>query len=437
MNQTVIQVRSLLLALLTGIITGLIVGAFRIGIQMIAHFNFDLLLASQTSFKSGLIFCGVFLALALFAGYCVSREPDIGGSGIPQVAGQISGQLHQKWYRVLFFKFFGGLATIGSGLTLGREGPSVQIGATIGQGIGQISNSSRRLTNALIAGAAGGGLAAAFNAPLSGLIFIVEELYHRTGRNLFLYGGLTVISAAITANKLLGINPSIPIPRFIDFDVPNLFLSIILGCIIGFSGVLFNYLIIHGKMVYGKWQVPAWAKALLPFAVTACFLFLDLRLYGSGDELIQFPFGHNESLLTLIYLYLVKLILLVLAFCSGIPGGIFFPLLAIGSLVGNIYGSFLHEIGIVSAEVIPYFAVLAMSSHFSAIVRAPLTGIILIAEMTGASLPWLLPIIIASYTAHIVADFLGSPPIYTSLLDLLLQDRKASQLSESIKSEGA
>ena len=115
--------------------------------------------------------------------------------------------------------------------------------------------------------------------------------------------------------------------------------------------------------------------------------------------------------------------LLLLAFCSGIPGGIFFPLLALGSLVGQFYGLTLAQLGLASADLIPYFSIIAMACHFAAIVRAPLTGMVLIIEMTGASLPWLLPMMIACYTADLVSEFLGNQPIYESLLEIILQNK--------------
>ncbi|MFV8816089.1 chloride channel protein, partial [Aerococcus urinaeequi] len=105
-----------------------------------------------------------------------------------------------------------------------------------------------------------------------------------------------------------------------------------------------------------------------------------------------------------------------------IPGGIFFPLLSLGALVGNIYASGLHIFGLVDAYTIMVFTVIAMAAHFAAIVRAPLTGIFLILEMTGGSIQYLLPIAIVTYIAYFVAEVCQAKPIYESLLGLMVSD---------------
>ena len=157
--------------------------------------------------------------------------------------------------------------------------------------------------------------------------------------------------------------------------------------------------------------------------MTALFLLWDPRLIGSGDSLIMLPFEENVGLWTLIGFYFIKLFLLVLAFASGLPGGIFFPLLALGSLAGNIVGSGLMIGGFISYDTLVVFSVLAMAAHFSAVVRAPLTGMFLILEMTGGSINYLLPVALVSFIAYLVAEVCQSEPIYESLLALLLKDK--------------
>ncbi len=418
-----LRIKPLGLALLTGTLTGIIVAYFRLALSQINHLLQSLLVQSSQHFFQGLLFLGLLLILGIFTGYCLKAESNISGSGIPQVSGQLQGQLQQNWWRVLIYKFLGGLATIGSGLTLGREGPSVQIGASIGQGMAQLSRSKEEVSNYLIAGAAGAGMAAAFNAPLSGLFFVIEELLHQSNRRLFVYTGITIASSSLTAKYILGNQVSIPIPVFNPDNFPNLIQCLLLGILVAFSGLLFNQGILSLKNIFSNWQAPLYLKTALPFLITGLFLLYDPQLFGSGANLIQLPFESSLTLPNLSYLYLVKLVLLLLAFCSGIPGGIFFPLLALGSLVGQIYGLTLAQLGLASADLIPYFSIIAMACHFAAIVRAPLTGMVLIMEMTGASLPWLLPMMIACYTADLVSEFLGNQPIYESLLEIILQNK--------------
>lgn len=420
MKQSIIDSKNLGIAALTGIATGIIISTFRLGIPYIARLSHNLLMESEHQILFGFLFIGLMLLLAMIANGALYRESFISGSGIPQVSGQIQNKLELKWYRVLFYKFLGGLAAIGSGLTLGREGPSVQIGAAIGQGMATISKSSKEQSKFLIAGAAGGGMAAAFNAPLSGIIFVYEELFHKSSRTSFIYTALTIILASLTSNFILGSHPSLTVPVYHGIETPSPIWSIILGILLGGSGVLFNASILKANKIYTQMQIPKWAKHFLPFLVTAIILLKEPQFFGSGENMILLPLIENPSIQILCFFLLIKWFLLLLAFGSGLPGGIFFPLLALGALLGNIYGSLLFEFGLINHDAILYFIILAMSSHFAAIVRAPLTGIILIIEMTGSPLPWLLPIAIASYTAVITAEFLGCDPIYESLLDIIL-----------------
>lgn len=409
------------LSLITGGITGLIVSLFQLGIQSVLKLSLQLLQSVALSWFNSLTYFILLIGLGVITRLCLKFEPHISGSGIPQVAGHLQGELEQNPFKVLINKFIGGLATIGSGLTLGREGPSVQIGSTIGQILGRMSQSPQEIQQLLMAGAAGAGMAAAFNTPISGVLFIIEELFHKTSRQIILCASLVVLTATYTARLILGNHLSIPIGSFDPQQTPNLFILIGLGLMTGLSGVAFNKLIIKGKQVFAKWLAPEWSKTILPYLITGLALILDDRLFGSGGEMMTLAADNNTSIFTLIYFFVAKFSLLLLAFCSGLPGGIFFPLLAIGSLLGNIYGSGMVLLDWMNADAILYLAVVAMAGHFTAIVRAPLTGILLIVEMTGASLPCLLPIGLVSYIAYLVAESLDCPPIYDSLLDNLLK----------------
>ena len=129
------------------------------------------------------------------------------------------------------------------------------------------------------------------------------------------------------------------------------------------------------------------------------------------------------------WFYLIKLLLLVVAFASGLPGGIFFPLLALGSLAGNIVGTGLLLAGFIDQNTLLVFTVIAMAAHFAAIVRAPLTGIFLVLEMTGGSINYLLPVASVTFIAYVVAELFQSEPIYDSLLELIVKG-KTSQLAD-------
>lgn len=409
-----------LLSIITGIIVGFVVSGFRVAIPFIMHNVENVMAWGQTSIWHSVSFVLMFALIGCFVAWTAKKEPMIGGSGIPQIAGKLSGKLDFSWASVLFYKLFGGLMAIGSGLTLGREGPSVQIGASIGQGVAEVTKTPAKSGKYLIVGAAGAGLATAFNAPVSGIIFCLEELLKKATRRGFLSATLTIITATVVSILLIGDEAAISVPAALRVEMATYPYLLLLGVILGLSGVLFNKVIMWSKAIYSKWTAPTFWKMVFPFVLTAIVLLMDARLIGSGEALILLPFLDNPGLLTLLYLFLAKLVLLGVAFGSGIPGGIFFPLLSLGALVGNLYASGLHELGLVDVYTISVFTVIAMSAHFAAIVRAPLTGIFLILEMTGGSIQYLLPIAIVTYIAYFVAEICQSEPIYESLLGLMV-----------------
>ncbi|MGH2077529.1 ClC family H(+)/Cl(-) exchange transporter [Aerococcus urinaeequi] len=410
-----------LLSVVTGVIVGIVLSGFRLAIPAIMHVVEGVLDWGQTSIWHSIGFVLMFAVIGCIVAWTAKQEPMIGGSGIPQIAGKLSGKLNFSWASVLFYKLLGGLLAIGSGLTLGREGPSVQIGASIGQGVAEVTKTPAKSGKYLIVGAAGAGLATAFNAPVSGILFCLEELLKKVTRRGFLSATLTIITATLVSIALIGDDAAITIPQALHVEMTTYPYLLILGILLGLSGVLFNKVILWSKAIYSKWTAPTFWKMVFPFVLTALVLLMDVRLIGSGEELILLPFLDNPSLLTLLYLFLAKLVLLGVAFGSGIPGGIFFPLLSLGALVGNIYASGLYAFGLVDAYTITVFTVIAMAAHFAAIVRAPLTGIFLILEMTGGSIQYLLPIAIVTFIAYFVAEVCQSEPIYESLLGLMVK----------------
>ncbi|MGY0837575.1 ClC family H(+)/Cl(-) exchange transporter [Aerococcus urinaeequi] len=422
MHEGRLNYRLVLLSVISGILVGIVVSLFRVAIPFLMGLVTWLLNWGQASIGHSFLFILALGLIGCFVAWTAQREPMIGGSGIPQIAGKLSGQLNFSWPSVLFYKITGGLLAIGSGLTLGREGPSVQIGAAIGQGVAEVTKSSKESTKYLIVGAAGAGLSTAFNAPVSGIIFCLEELLKKVTRRGFLSATLTIITATLVSIALIGNDAVMTIPRALRVEMATYPYLLILGVLLGLSGVLFNTVILWSKAIYRHWQLASFWKMVFPFLITAVVLLFDARLIGSGEQLILLPFLDNPSVLTLVYLFVSKILLLGVAFGSGIPGGIFFPLLSLGALVGNIYASGLHALGLVDAYTIMVFTVIAMAAHFAAIVRAPLTGIFLILEMTGGSIQYLLPIAIVTFIAYFVAEICQSKPVYESLLGLMVND---------------
>ncbi len=180
------NLRLLFEALVVGVVAGIVVGSFRwlIG-QTLAMWQKGYQAAHGNPALLWLLAAGV-LASVIVAGFLVKQQPHAGGSGIPEVELQLQGKLQLAWWPILWRKFIGGVLSIGSGLFLGREGPSIQLGSTIGQGVAQGFKASKTDSRVLLATGAASGLSAAFGAPLGGAMFIVEEVFHNFSPRVWL-----------------------------------------------------------------------------------------------------------------------------------------------------------------------------------------------------------------------------------------------------------
>ena len=363
----------------------------------------------------------VLIIIGYIVGLLVKHEPMISGSGIPQVEGVLLRKLDMTWWKVIIGKFVGGVLAIGAGLSMGREGPSVQLGAAVGQGFSKVFKRIKIEEKYLITSGASAGLAAAFNAPLAGAMFALEEV-HKNFSPLVLLSALSAaLSADIVTSEFFGLKPVLDFKSVSVLPLKYYFYIILLGVIIGILGVAFNKTLLKTQDLYSniKWLSKEFL-VILPLLFSVILgLFLPQVLGGGHDLITSLVTTRNFPIIILLVLVLVKFFFTMACYGSGAPGGIFLPLLAIGALLGNVYGVVLVHFFHFDSMYINNFIILAMAGYFTAVVRAPITGTILITEMTG-SFSNLLSLAIVSIAAYIVADLLGSKPIYESLLEKFL-----------------
>ena len=403
---------------IVGLVAGVIISLYRLGIQAVAGVFRPLVERGHASWPDALLALAAFAGMGIVASLLLKWEPNISGSGIPQIMAQLSGRLDTKWYRVLTLKFLGGLCSLGGGLTMGREGPSVQIGGAIGQGVSELLKHPEDERNAMISGGAAAGLSAGFNAPISGVVFALEELHGRfSPRVLVAAMAASFVSNYVSAH-IFGTAPVLSFQHVPLLPLNAYWALLLVGVLAGLSGMLFNKGILYAKSLYGKMRLPFWLRGVVPFVLTCIVLLMDPELFGSGEEFIFLPAHGNLLPQRVLLLYVLKLLLVWLAFGSGIIGGIFFPLLVLGSLLGNMMAQALCLLGWITPDMVLPLSLLAMAAHFTAIVRSPLTGVLLIAEMTG-SFAYMLPLGIVCLGAYLTAEALHCTPIYESLLELL------------------
>lgn len=415
------EMTSILSFVLTGIIVGLAIGFFKKAIGFVSSRMIELIseVKDRPIYALGIII--LFIIIGTFIYFLSKRDPNINGSGIPIIYGMLDDEFIVDSPRTLIRKFIASTLAIGSGLTLGREGPSVQIGGLIGDIVHKASK-SKEDKRYFIGSAAGAGIAVAFNAPMAGMLFTVEEIFKKTDRKVFLSTAITIFTAIITADIAFGNHPALlDVPNFEVMNLSMIGILIVLGIFVGLSGVFFNFCVIGSKGVYRKININPYIKYLIPFVVTAIVLMIDIDLFASSEEFIFLATKGETSLLRLILFYFAKIFLLSLAFGAGVSGGSLVPLLVIGSLVGNIVATSLVMAGLLDPSFIFVFSILGMCGHFSAIVRAPITAIILVLEMTGGAFEYLLGIAIVSLVAYSIAEICKSKPFYEHLYELMLK----------------
>lgn len=422
--------------LLVGAAAGLVVLLYRVALEYAGAWLTE---ALEFAGRSAAYMAGWFvilLAMAWLVSRLVRFEPMISGSGIPQLKGEMTGRFDQCWWRVLAAKFAGGFLCIFGGLALGREGPSIQIGAMTGKGISRILDRGRTEERFLLTCGASAGLAAAFHAPLAGVMFSIEEIH----KNFSVSVLLSVMTASITADFLCSV--ILGVDAVFSFEISQAipmgyyWLIVLLGAALGAMGAFYNWFTLKSQWAYGKLKLfksaglNEYAKLAVPFLCAGVLGFTFPSLLGSGHSIVESVASGEMVLSTIAFVFIGRFLFSAVSFGSGAPGGIFFPLLVLGSLIGGAFGMTAVELTGMDALYINNFVALAMAGYFSAIVRAPITGIVLIFEMTG-SLNQLLSLSVVSTVAYIVASLLGSQPIYDSLLERLQE--KASGLSEKAK----
>ncbi|MDY5436704.1 ClC family H(+)/Cl(-) exchange transporter [Peptostreptococcus porci] len=418
---------------LIGILSGLVIVAYRIlGEKLFEIVNGLYGKASGKPLNIAVVFLCLIIA-SLFVAFCVRQEPNISGSGIPQVEGIITRRIKVNWKKVLFFKFIGGIISLAAGLSVGREGPSIQMGAAVGEGISRNANRLDSEQKYLITSGASAGLAAAFNAPLAGVMFALEEVHKNFSPVVLTSAMISAVTADMVSKSILGMNPSLRFSVLKIIPIKYYWTLIILGVLVGLSAYVFNHGLLITKHFYKKLPIILELKIMIPFIFSGILGMTVPQLIGGGHEIITKLSVVDYSIMALLVFLVIKYLFTFISFGSGVPGGIFFPLLALGAMIGSIFGIFCVKFLGIPREYIINFAVLAMAGHFAAIVKAPITGIILIFEMTG-SFEHLLSLALVVFSALITSDLLGVEPVYDLLLkDILTSKGKDIEIIENDK----
>ena len=424
-----------MLALVVGGAAGLLGASFRLALEQAEHVRNGLLAWAHRCAIPGFLLVAAGCSVAtLVAAWLVRRfSPHAAGSGIPHVEAVLRDEVPPAPYGLAVVKFVGGLLAIGSGLALGREGPSVQMGASVANGIGRISGRSWPDRRVLLAAGAGAGLAAAFNAPIAGSVFVLEELVQRFETRIAIAALASSAAAIAVARALLGSAPDFHLGTL---DYPRSAIQplfFVLGGLAGLLAVAYNRTLL-ATIAAGErlGRFPVEARASLIGAAVGILAWFAPHLVGGGDMITQRTLAGADPLGLVLVAFLIRFGLGAVSYAANTPGGLFAPLLVLGAQSGLLFGAACRA-AFPAAGIQPEaFAVVGLAAFFAGVVRAPLTAIVLVIEMT-ANVTMLLPMLSACFVATLVPTLLRDAPIYESLRKHTLRRERGVQQKASMK----
>ena len=416
--ETVVGLMSLVLAsLVAGGLAGLVGSLFRLLLVRADGWRAALLDSAHQHPGWGCLVPVLGVAAAAGAARTLVRllAPDAAGSGIPQIEAALRENGPPDSPLVLPVKFVGGAAAIGAGLALGREGPTVQMGAAVARWVGLGLRMRPDDIRSLVASGSGAGLAAAFGAPLSGTVFVLEELTQQFNLRVVV-ATLSACSAGIAVTyQFLGTQPDFAVPTVAPPGLFHFILYLGFGVPIGLLGVAYNRLIVGSLDVTSRLSGVRsdLASAAIGGAVGLIGWFVP-DILGSGDVLVQRLLLHGAAVPALLGLFVVRFAVGPLSYAAQTPGGLFAPMLVVGATFGGACGAALHGLAPSLLPDATALTMVAMAGFFAATVRAPITGMTLALELTAVSTLFV-PMLATCSVAAAIPTLLGDPPIYEAL----------------------
>jgi len=415
LNSRVIRIATA--SVLGGMLIGFVGGAFRYCLISADNVRSALVVwAHGTPYAGWLLPVALGAAGAWLARLLVVRfAPTAEGSGIQRVEAVFSGEIPPAAPNVVPVKFIGGLLAMGSGLALGREGPTVQMGASFGSWVSRALIKQEEDRRVVDAASAGAGLAVAFNAPIGGSIFVFEELTSSFTPWL-LVATLAAASVAVWVMRLmLGDTLDFTVAQVSPTETWKTWPFFTLGALLGVIGAAYNFAVVSLLRITDRLDaVSSLNRAAVIGAVVGLAAWFAPELVGGGDTLTQAVFSNPLAVGSLMTIFLLRFLIGPWSYAAGVPGGLFAPLLLLGASSGALFAGVVnHFIPAADLSVVAC-AIVGTGALFTASVRAPLTGIVLAVEMTGRA-DLTLGLLSASLTAMVVAMLLRSEPIYASL----------------------
>lgn len=426
------------LSILTGLFSGTLITFYNIltGIGEEQSVKLYKLIAANPGFVP-LLFIGL-AAGAIIIGTATRLIPMIRGSGVPQVEGAARGILHFKWYSVMCSMFAASLACVFMGMPAGSEGPSLELGGCAGDGVASMLRRSLMVKRLQIAAGSAAGLATAFNAPVTGLSFAMEEAFRSFSAQVFTCSAISVL-VSVTVRNLVRTALGFPVGftfttfQFVSPEPMTYLWTAIAAVCAGLLGVAFYHLMLLCRKGFSKIKFLKGAgKYIIPFMIAGACGLITAYSMGGGHEFIQslgsLHEGEFERIFgisvaaTLAIVVLFRFVSTILAVGCGMPYGIFVPVLATGAGLGALLCTGFESAGM-NAEWADYIIIITMAAYFTTVVRAPVTGLIMIFEFTG-QFSFLLPALLGVAIGYVIGEVFRTQSVFEKCLDLIVEDQK-------------
>ena len=399
----------LVLALVIGALTGLAVVAF---ILLTERAGMRLYPAGGDRWRRVLF----PVAGSLGIGYLLFRYfPDARGSGVPQTKAALFARDGRITLRTVLGKFFCTSATLASGIPLGREGPSVQVGAGIASVLGRFLRLRPEKVKALLPVGAAAAIAAAFNTPLAAVLFALEEIV--SDLNAPILGSVVLASATswVVLRLLLGNNPLFKVPQYQLVHPLEFAIYALLGVAGGVVSVAFTKLLLDMRARFLRFpQKTVWFQPVAGGLVVGLMGWFVPQVLGVGYGYVGDVLNGHMALKLMVLLVVLKLVAVTTSYASGNAGGIFGPALFIGAMLGGAVGTVAHHLLPAYTATPGAYALVGMGAVFAGIVRAPMTSVVMIFEMTQ-DYAVIVPLMIANLVSLFISSRLQRQPIYEAL----------------------
>jgi CIC family chloride channel protein len=398
----------LLLSIFIGVVSGLLVVSFRMAIEWLSVL---LLGSSPNPHQPRLLYipAAAGLVIAVLTRYVF---PKVRGSGINQTKAALYISNGYISFRTVIGKFLLSALAIGSGHSLGPEDPSLQIGAGVASLISRRFGMSKEKLRIFAPIGAAAGLAAAFNAPISAILFVIEEVIGQWSAAVLGSIVLSAVASVVVARSFWGAQPMFRIPVIDLRDSRELLAYAALGVVGGFASLVFAKSLSYLRPKLRS--QPQWSQLLQPavagLLVGAIGYFGLVQVMGAGYQAIDQAMHAQFAWKMLLLLALFKILATTLSFSSGTPGGMFAPTLFIGAMLGAAVGTFEKIYFPHLTGTIGSYALVGMGVLFAAFLRAPLTSVFMVLEVSG-NYSIVLPVILANTIAYLISRVLQPVPI--------------------------